>query len=329
VYLVVCKVKQSNTTTTLPQIYHRELASLCDSALDSSIFLQQINKSFSVSSAFNNVLSPLDIIEKISVRINKTRIIYHQNFINNATLKLLNAGFGTTGTTAVHEMIWKDGMATLHWQNFHSNLRGSEKNRVHNLQKGLWEIIFKMSDCREAYRKNTDKGRSSDCETEKFARVLMAVLKELISNGVSTLSDTPFVKLFPEILSLLPDVKVFHTLRPPLEWSRRRIEQHGKSTTDFICASQRADNITSFFNMMECIEGSKYVGQYMRTPLEVIEEDAEVVGTDKAYENFAAKFVAHNMYVKKFTPSENYYPLCAWDGDFETQVEKALKQALG
>jgi hypothetical protein len=156
----------------------------------------------------------------------------------------------------------------------------------------------------------------------------MALLKELISKGVNALSDDPFVNFFPEILSLVPDVKVLHTLRPPLEWSRRRVEEHGESTTDFICASQRADNITSFFNMMECIGGSKYVGQYMRTPREVIEEDAEVVGIDKAYENFAAKFVAHNMYVKKFTPNGNYYPLCAWDGDFETQIKKALKQIL-
>jgi hypothetical protein len=305
--------------------HERKLISTCDSSVDPSIFLQQINQSNYVSSS-PNVLNPFDIIQKISTRITITTITTDKTFNRNATLKILNAGFGTTATSTVRDMLWEKEMTTLHWKRYRSKLRGKERNRTQKLHEKFLDVVFEMRNCTLAYRNYESKGRSPDCETEKFKNLLITGLKELISNGVNAVSDTPFVNFFPEILSLVPDVKVLHTLRPPLEWSRRRIHVHGDA--GFICASQRADNITSFFNMMECIEGSKYVGQHMRTPLEVIKEDTEVVGTDKAYENLAAKFVAHNMYVKKFTPSENYYPLCAWDGDFETQIEKALKQAL-
>ena len=45
-------------------------------------------------------------------------------------------------------------------------------------------------------------------------------------DNMNTLSDYPWSNFLPEILALVPDVKVLQTLRDPVDWARRRLQHH-------------------------------------------------------------------------------------------------------
>mmetsp|Transcript_4650 Transcript_4650/g.15385 ORF Transcript_4650/g.15385 Transcript_4650/m.15385 type:complete len:220 (+) Transcript_4650:184-843(+) len=138
------------------------------------------------------------------------------------TIRVLNAGSGTTGTTEFFALLCRYGVPSVHYS-FHCNL-GDNREKVlkaHREVMRLWfcfnsasvggEVgpsprIIHSHNC--AVRLDPSRSSPGECVRDYMRARLVEALRALVSSGVEGLVDTPYPQMFHLIIALAPDVKV-------------------------------------------------------------------------------------------------------------------------
>jgi Sulfotransferase domain len=175
---------------------------------------------------------------------------------SGATLKVVNCGAGTTGTTTVHNVLCDMGLHAIHYlsecnRNISSNTpptpgREVDVNPLIDFHNSLLCCISL-----ESARNN------SHCGITTLLRQLDASIRVSIS-VYEAISDTPVHYILPILTKLIPDLQIIITVRDPGQWSRSRSHKHGHST--IICRpeimkQQRA--VRHIFDIIPCLQSAE------------------------------------------------------------------------
>jgi hypothetical protein len=186
------------------------------------------------------------------------------------TLKIVNVGEGTTGTHWPYQVACEAGIPSCHYKVCcHVN------KDAQNVQKHLIELYNRM--------KAHDFGPNGDIYDE-----ILETITKMATNGVVFISDVPMGFILPELLQLIPDVHVLHTLREPEIWARKRYQEHqGK---DIICSEETVRNgsVISYFSMLQCLKANP---QGVLQQKETIQPEV-----DASFDKFAAKVRKHKLF---------------------------------
>jgi hypothetical protein len=247
------------------------------------------------------------------------------------TVKIVNAGMGTTGTHNTHYCAAARNLSTLHWieQAAHnsSQIRASLMKH-HELYLTLYRCVMDYQINPELWREEhlrADKP-SYLCITDIWKEKYIEALIEILTSGVVALHDVPYTNFMPQILALAPNITVVHTLRNPIVWAVRRLKTHFDGS--IICARDimTRKNISSYFNLFECMEGSNILGEHLQGTGLAYRLDKGGSNTEYAQLLFAAKCVEHHRFIRRLVPSSQYFQLCVWDYDFDRKCHAVMEK---
>ena len=140
---------------------------------------------------------------------------------------------------------------------------------------------------------------------------------------VDALMDVPYVNFLPELIALVPHVKLTNTVREPRVWASKRLFEHRGS--DLVC---RPPAPSTFYNLGTCLNNVSAFHEETRGGISDrggvsshgIETDAiawlrweRAFSHKVAYQMLAARFAAHNAYVSALVPTRQYSQQCIWD----------------
>lgn len=152
------------------------------------------------------------------------------------TLRLFNAGFGTTGTrTVFQDSLKQQQLSGCHWKDCYPDYFNA-----------LWPHFLRLYECIEGIQ----PPESRNCSSTVWMQELRQMLIEIASSGMHVLSDTPVQYLFTELRTLAPHAQVQHTLRNPHFWAVKRIAEHFRG--DFICRPETKSH--NPFHILRCIQ---------------------------------------------------------------------------
>ena len=155
------------------------------------------------------------------------------------SLKLLNAGSGTTGTGGLKEILCND----LHLKSIHHMDRCTSGYRLpgHINKLVAWksELLcclgfadanyFNQQKHQRRCSRLTGQ-RGEECSPHKMIRKLEEAMRiSVIRRPLEALSDSPVDFLFEELYSMAPSALVIQSLRDPYTWARKRIHYHHRS----------------------------------------------------------------------------------------------------
>lgn len=177
---------------------------------------------------------------------------------SNSPLSIVNVGAGTTGTSLIFQIFCAGfDLSSIHW-----GLNCHAGKRNYNWFKFFDQCIetrSKEAGCRSSHALGRIRLSStpfvpflmtfdsSSCLLSFLPVPLIPLLPPLLCpslplmhtnvaaieenllwavDNMNTLSDYPWSNFLPEILALVPDVKVLQTLRDPVEWAKRRLQHH-------------------------------------------------------------------------------------------------------
>eukprot|EP00927_Polykrikos_kofoidii_P074917 TRINITY_DN70973_c0_g1_i1.p1 TRINITY_DN70973_c0_g1~~TRINITY_DN70973_c0_g1_i1.p1 ORF type:complete len:422 (-),score=44.68 TRINITY_DN70973_c0_g1_i1:110-1375(-) len=274
-----------------------------------------------------------------------------------ATVKLVNAGLGSSGTSAFFLVLCDNGVPSVHW--FKSCHISDAALAIHS------RIVDRHKDMRDCAHGLLGR-EDPRCSVGQHLAEIKADLQALVVSGVVALVDTPYTDLLPELMSLLPDVKIVQTLRDSVAWAGRRLRGHG---IDVLCKPPASEQLSSYYNILECGESFPWVADAIASQENVFRSDAvavsgganpvEIGGSLQPYEvaavaqlvrekyitsdadNFtaaiiqpamesavrlaAARYAAHNAFVMRTVPSERLRQVCVWD---DSDLAHVLEQTL-
>lgn len=203
--------------------------------------------------------------------------------VHNATLRVVNAGLGTTGTTWAHDVACSQGLPACHYS---MCCHVAPAARAANAAAVAW--YAKLRGARGA----------------TYAEGV-ALLRRVAASGVVALSDSPYAYALPELLALVPGLRVVQTLRDPDAWVARRRAKHPRET---ICAAAAvtAFKLESHFEVLRCLDAAGAAN--------VTRQDREALPA------YAAKMAAHEARVLRLAPDA--VRACVW-ADNATGAEQA------
>lgn len=214
------------------------------------------------------------------------------------TLRLVNAGLGTTATHGIHRALCRSGISSVHWDD-HCHLDGDALKK----HRDVINVYEQVKSCANRTLERMDPR----CSVRRARRRMREALVAFASSGVAAASDSPYTDLLPELLALRPDLKVVQTLRDSGDWVDRRLAEHGEDT---LCKTGEGS-----FTFLECIDGHEWLGDALMTQGEVL-RGRTLRDASRQRENFAASFVEHNRRVASTVPTDQLWQMCAWDEKF-------------
>mmetsp|Transcript_4092 Transcript_4092/g.12836 ORF Transcript_4092/g.12836 Transcript_4092/m.12836 type:complete len:380 (+) Transcript_4092:92-1231(+) len=222
--------------------------------------------------------------------------------LNSSTVKFINAGQGTTGTSDLYHLMCRYGIPSIHWSSA-CNLGREVREQVvkdqceirllayclmlipggsaaqlgellqpcHQLKLGTVPGTCKFSDL------ELDPGEDPPgvCLLDYLRGRILQTLSRILDSGVVSLHDMPYpdLDLVGEILALVPDVKVFLSLRAPKEWAASRFSHHKRERVCMEPSTLKYHNLSLSLNLINCqSEGCK--SRTVR-PFESSEQDKE------------------------------------------------------
>jgi hypothetical protein len=241
-----------------------------------------------------------------------------------ASLKLINVGFGTTGTRFLFKNASNSG----------------------RFQSGChYEWCFGGTGCESLARHYHEmslcvqhRPPEQHCKTEPWLAELRRLLTHCFSRnvdggeggGLELFMDTPASYIFSEVLNLVPKVTVQHSLRDPFDWALRRVQEYD---LDVMCAPDRMPPQHELgggaLHILPCMLGSEFVydnlitvGEYVGVPdkYQVIAEYVKTKNSDVFTQSQLRRLleVGHwvavfNQYVLRHSHPKRYAPVCVWD----------------
>mmetsp|Transcript_20332 Transcript_20332/g.65501 ORF Transcript_20332/g.65501 Transcript_20332/m.65501 type:complete len:295 (-) Transcript_20332:237-1121(-) len=210
------------------------------------------------------------------------------------TVKVLNAGFGTTGTRDLHWMVAARNVSAIH-----NVVAHSPQGKRHSMEMVRLSTAFQAA--HEALQ-----ACSGDCGGDEALKVRSA-LRDVLASGAVYLSDSPYSEYVAEIVTAIPSIKVVQTLRDPLDWASRRTEFLGHVN---LC---RRDTVVqgkapSYFDWLACAEDR---------PLDHI--TFPIGPADQL--TVAAAVAAHHDYVRRLAGERLALDICVWDRDVIRQKD--------
>lgn len=238
--------------------------------------------------------------------------------VEGATLRVINAGMGTTATRGLHEAMCEQGVPSVHWGracHVHPEAR-TKVNKVLTIYKEFMKCA------------NLEYDRQDPrCSIETVKGTLLPALRDVVTSGVVSVSDAPYADLLPTMLALVPGLKVGQTLRDRDVWADRRLRFHG---LDVVCKSRKARGAASYFDSLGCAgKGVRWVSDALLSQRKAFGWDSQKFGKDKAYAILATRFAAHNAV---FAQPAGVIPglgglrqFCAWDTGFADSVRETAR----
>lgn len=212
----------------------------------------------------------------------------------DVTLRLINAGLGTTATHAIHQALCRSGISSVHWDD-HCHLEGDALQR----HRDVIAVYEQVKSCANRTLERMDPR----CSVRRVRHQLRKALVAFASSGVAAASDSPYTDLIPELLAMKPGMKVVQTLRDAGDWADQRLRDHGEDT-------QCKTGIGSF-TLLECVDDHEWLGDALVTQRELLPG----FGGD-ASQQLSASFAIHNQRIAGMVPSEQLWQMCAWDDSF-------------
>ncbi|KAJ1423383.1 hypothetical protein B484DRAFT_451894 [Ochromonadaceae sp. CCMP2298] len=194
-----------------------------------------------------------------------------------ASLKKINVGLGTTGTTDLFNIGRKSGRyaSGCHWL---SCFNHSETHTVNLLMTHYSNLTHCVASSRAADR------QADQCRTQQWLKELRRLLLLSFSNngglgetgpGLELYADTPASFLFAEVLTLVPKVRVQHSLRDPFEWAIKRIEHPPEIMCRPGSMSAQHEAEGGALHILPCLLGSEYLYENL------VNQRQYVIGKDK------------------------------------------------
>ena len=121
------------------------------------------------------------------------------------------------------------------------------RSKLHALER--WHI--KNTQC------STSSSRHKSCLSRNLIKQLQSALTQTLS-VTQFLTDSPSDVLLPEIISMVPHIKVIATYRDPKKWGARRLRTHGP--TQLICRPElwNLPTVLHPFDIIGCLLHSTY-----------------------------------------------------------------------
>lgn len=257
---------------------------------------------------FNDPLSVLQLPRTGSVGAS----VFGFTAVPNASLRLVTAGVGTTGTHAIFYSLCDNGVPVVHYHR-----QCNVDKEAFALHQEIKDMYIQLKQCVKGMKPR----RSDECNTAAFEALFKEKLVKLASSGIVALLDAPYTDVLPELLALAPQLMVLQTLRDSETWAQERIADHGGDT---ICRPEAAARSASFFSTVECISGTRFLADALDVQQDTMEADAKLKGKEEAVEIMAAKFAAHNSYVASIVPPKQLRQFCIWDSDFALHAAQML-----
>ena len=159
--------------------------------------------------------------------------------VHAQSLRLLNAGAGTTGTGGLKEILCNE----LHLKSIHHMDRCTRGYRlpghINKLVSWKAELLCCLGFADANYHNHQKHQRrclrlkaqrGEECSPNTFVRKLEDAMRtSVIDRPLEALSDSPVDFLFEELYSLAPSVLVIQSLRDPEIWARKRVHYHHRS----------------------------------------------------------------------------------------------------
>lgn len=238
--------------------------------------------------------------------------------LENATLKVVNAGLGKTGTHAFHQEMCAAGLKSVHWNLVCNGVPHAAVEANLRILR-LYTVLKKCA--AGEYERTHDS-----CNAQTYVEKMRRDLTELLSSGVEALSDSPYTDYVPFMLQLVPRLRVVQTLRDPEDYAQRRL--HWISGTDTLCKDPWASGGGSYWDTMGCLSDAKYVADALTTNREAFESTLRAHNESVAVGVFATKFVMHSEFVARRVKGRNFAQVCVWDSDHDAVLDGVAKSLL-
>lgn len=211
------------------------------------------------------------------------------------TVKVFNAGFGTTGTRFIHEAVARHDVPAIH------------NTYVHG-PKHLQHVTDTFDKVQKTFIMCM-KGNWTDCD-EKNTLILRVrtALRDVLTSGAVFLSDYPYTDYIAEILTAIPDLIIIQTRRDPLDWAFRRTEFMSRVV---ICNENTIKfhrGTPSYFDWLSCAESSSWGVTTIPFPIDPADQLI-----------LAAAYAAHQDYVTHLAGDRLKLNICVWDDDAKHQ----------
>mmetsp|Transcript_26630 Transcript_26630/g.60265 ORF Transcript_26630/g.60265 Transcript_26630/m.60265 type:complete len:283 (+) Transcript_26630:243-1091(+) len=178
-----------------------------------------------------------------------------------ASLMQINVGLGTTGTTDLFNIDRRSGRyaSGCHWLSCFNRTESNKANLLANHYRIMLGCV--------AAPKDPAHWQAFLCKTQGWLKQLRKLLLLSFSKhrdgkrggGLELYADSPAALVFAEVLTLVPEVRVQHSLRDPFEWATKRIEH----PPEVICRpgsmSAQHEAEGGALHILPCILGSEYL----------------------------------------------------------------------
>jgi len=231
--------------------------------------------------------------------------------MENATLKVFNAGLGATGTHAFHQEMCAAGFKSLHWAQSCNDVP-QDAIDAHSKLFELWGMIRKCA-------KGDLDPKSHLCEAHRLAHGIRHNIRKVVTSGVEAISDAPYTHFAPFVLKLVPDVRVVQTLRSPTIYAQKwtHFQRH-----DPICLHPAVSGGQSHWDFFGCLQNATYVSDALINIDTFVEKRQQTaLFSDKVFEAIGTYAVQHNNFIKQLTKPDLFCELCAWDDNFQTTID--------
>mmetsp|Transcript_24533 Transcript_24533/g.36108 ORF Transcript_24533/g.36108 Transcript_24533/m.36108 type:complete len:198 (+) Transcript_24533:70-663(+) len=160
---------------------------------------------------------------------------------SHISLKYINTGAGTTGTRSIHSLFCNYlQLKALHFSDS-CNSDASNRNKLLTWYNHLTKCAV---------------NKKNQCTCDQALNSLTPRLDSILTT-FEAISDTPVDMLFPEIYSSANTVSVVATLRDPIAWARRRLEQHPNT---LICRPELWQaSVLHPFDVVGCLQAKEQV----------------------------------------------------------------------
>jgi len=242
------------------------------------------------------------------------------------SLRVLNAGLGTTATHFTHTLFCDLGMRAVHHEQSCNLPMGSQQRvlSVFRRYNRLRDCIASPHHCSNVMQWK-----------QQFARDVLWLISRH-GGGVEALSDVPYANIFRELLVLIPTLQVLHTVREPFEWATQRLTEH--EGVDVVC---RTPFVATAYSIGECLDSAKNMRDALESEIAATAKWTRLSPPDSlrrvftrennlsyiapppdqplisrmwhAHGLYAARFAAYNAFVARIVPAGQYSSLCAWD----------------
>jgi len=167
------------------------------------------------------------------------------------TLRVINAGPGTTGTRSIHGMGCAAGYKQVHYDRI-CNLDGEQKAATDHLLR----MHVKMRECSRHAADGGGVQKTPECLTATVLDEFREALIRAATSGVEVIADNPYNNFLPQWLEINPDLKVMMSLRNPEDWAVSRVKHRWDRLVRCRDGTKRS---ATYMNYLDCMQGTRIV----------------------------------------------------------------------